>query len=120
MSITRRTFMGSVAAGALLGSRIAAAVDPITPQTVKTDPLSKEPFIDVDEWRDAPVRHRYVHGGFKDTELRFSMYFPPKEKYEGRFFHPVMHIAGNENAALGRLAGLDGDSIGFAADSGGY
>ena len=56
----------------------------------------------------------------RTPQLRFSMYFPPADKYQGRFFHPVMHIAGNEKAALGRLAGLDGDSIGFAADSGGY
>jgi hypothetical protein len=121
MPIDRRTFVASAAAGALLGSRIAAAAaEQITPQTLQADSLYKTPFIDVDEWRDTPVRHRYVHGGFKDTELRFSMYFPPKEQYQGRFFHPVMHIAGNEKAALGRLAGLDGDSIGFAADSGGY
>jgi hypothetical protein len=87
---------------------------------VNTDPLYTAPHIDVDEWREVPERHRYVHGGFKNTELRFSMYFPPAEKYEGRFFHPVMHIAGNENAAYGRLGGLDGDSIGFAFASGGY
>jgi hypothetical protein len=61
-----------------------------------------------------PEPHRYVHGGSTDTPLKFSMYFPPAERYHARFFHPVMHIAGNENAALGRLAGLDGDSIGFA------
>jgi hypothetical protein len=84
------------------------------------DPLYTDPYIDVDEWRDEPERHRYVHGGFRDTELRFSMYFPPAERYEGRFYHPVMHIAGNENAARGRLAGLDGDSIGFAFASGAY
>ena len=53
--------------------------------TIK-DTLYKQPFIDVDEWRDKPVRHRYVHGGFKGSEARFSFYFPPKEKYQGRFF----------------------------------
>jgi hypothetical protein len=84
------------------------------------DPLYTDPYIDVDEWRDEPEHHRYLHGGFRGTELRFSIYFPPAEKYEGRFYHPVMHIASNENAARGRLAGLDGDSIGFAFDSGGY
>src|SRR4029077_1372061 len=72
------------------------------------------------EWRDTPERHRYGQGGSTCTDWRFSMYFPPAERYEGRFFHPVMHIAGNENAASGRLAGMDGDSIGFAFDSGGY
>src|ERR1700761_4995240 len=85
------------------------------------DPLFVEPYTDIDEWHDEPVRHRYVHGGFKDTDLRFSFYFPPAEQYQGRFFHPVMHIAGDENVApAGKLAGLDGDSIAFAAASGGY
>jgi len=72
---------------------------------LQPDPLYVEPFVDVDEWRDEPVRHRYVHGGFTDTDLRFSLYFPPPERYEGRFLQPVMHIAGDENVALtGELA----------------
>ena len=54
-----------------------------------SDPLFKEPYIDIDEWRDKPVRHRYVHGGFKGTNARFSFYYPPKEQYEGRFFQYV-------------------------------
>ena len=48
------------------------------------DPQYSKPFIDVDEWRDAPVRHRYVHGGFEGTDLLFSYYFPPEETYGGR------------------------------------
>ncbi|MCG6190362.1 hypothetical protein [Maribellus maritimus] len=51
-----------------------------------TDTVFGKPFIDIDEWRDVPVRHRYVHGGFKGTDTRFSFYFPGKEKYEGHFF----------------------------------
>ena len=43
------------------------------------DTVFKEPYVDVDEWREKPVRHRYVHGGFKGTETRFSFYFPPKQ-----------------------------------------
>ena len=50
-----------------------------SPNTIQ-DPLLKEPYVDVDEWRSEPVRHRYVHGGFKGTEARFSIYFPPKEQ----------------------------------------
>jgi hypothetical protein len=85
------------------------------------DPLYVEPFIEVDEWRDRPERHRYVHGGFTDTDLRFSMYFPPVERYEGRFLQPVMHIAGDENVATtGELAGLGNQAIQFAFDSGAY
>jgi hypothetical protein len=88
---------------------------------LQPDPLYVEPFVDVDEWRDEPVRHRYVHGGFTDTDLRFSLYFPPAEQYDGRFLQPVMHIAGDENVALtGELAGLGNRALQFAFDSGGY
>ena len=84
------------------------------------DPLFVEPYVDVDEWRDEPLRHRYVHGGFTSTDLRFSMYFPA-EGYDGRFVQPLMHIAGNENVAVtGELAGLGNHAIQFAFDFGGY
>src|SRR5690242_19606230 len=43
------------------------------------DPFFGPPFVDIDEWRDEPVRMRYVHGGFADTDTRFSFYFPPAE-----------------------------------------
>lgn len=78
------------------------------------------PFVDVDEWRDQPVRHRYVHGGFEDSDTRFSFYFPPAERYEGRFFQPVLPMSGIEFAAtIGVLYGIAG-SIEFAVDSGAY
>jgi hypothetical protein len=38
------------------------------------DPLFTEPYIDLNELRESPVRHRYVHGGFKGTGARFSFY----------------------------------------------
>ncbi|MDH3706484.1 MAG: hypothetical protein OES57_10480 [Acidimicrobiia bacterium] len=92
-----------------------------TANELHPDPLFVEPFIDGDEQRDEPVPHRSVHGGFRDTDLRFSMYFPPGEQYEGRFYQPLMHIAGDENVALtGQLAGLGTRSIEFAFASGGY
>ncbi len=82
-----------------------------------TAPYDK-PYIDVDEWRDTPVRHRYVHGGFTDTELRFSLYFPPKEQYDGRFFQPLQAVSGNENTAP--MALYQASGVGFALDSGAY
>ena len=78
------------------------------------------PFLDVDEWREEPVRHRYVHGGFGGGDTRFSMYFPPAERYEGRFFQPVLPMSGIEFAAsIGVLYGIAG-SVEFAVDSGAY
>ena len=64
---------------------------------VLADPLFQEPYVDIDEWRDTPVRHRYVHGGFTGTDMRFSYYMPPKEKFDGRFFQYVTPVPDNEN-----------------------
>lgn len=90
------------------------------PTIGSTDPQFTEAFVDVDEWRDTPVRHRYVHGGFEGTDLLFSMYFPPAERYEGRFFQPLMFMSGTEHAVgMGILVGM-GASIEFAVDSGAY
>ncbi len=32
--------------------------------TGSKDPQFDKPYVDLDEWRDEPARHRYVHGGF--------------------------------------------------------
>jgi hypothetical protein len=116
----RSLILGSVglALAASLGSGANAAERP-TPQPADwADPQFQEPYIDIDEWRDDPVHHRYVHGGFKGTDAKFSLYFAPKELYRGRFFHHVMHISGNENNAQ-LFTGAD-SNIGFAIVSGGY
>ena len=57
------------------------------------------PYTDRDEWRDAPVRHRYVHGGFEGTETRFSLYFPPDDEYAGRFLHNIEGGGGGSDEA---------------------
>jgi hypothetical protein len=82
------------------------------------DPLFKQPYVDIDEWRDKPVRHRYVHGGFTGTQARFSFYFPPKDRYQGRFFQHITPVPSNENLAQ-RASGED-DKLGFSIASGGY
>lgn len=82
------------------------------------DTLFKEPYVDVDEWRDKPVRHRYVHGGFRGTNARFSFYFPTKEKYQGRFFQYITPFPDNENLSQG--ASGEEDKIGFAVTHGAY
>ena len=84
------------------------------------DPGYDAPYVDVDEWRDEPVRYRYLHGGFEGTDARFSMYLPPPERYEGRFFQPLMPISGTEHAAPTILAGMMGRSVEFALASGAY
>src|ERR1700735_2872667 len=76
------------------------------------------PYVDVDEWRDRPVRHRYVHGGFAATETRFSVYLPPAELYEGRFFQHITPVPDSE--CLAQDASGEQDRIGFSIASGGY
>jgi hypothetical protein len=84
------------------------------------DPLFDTPFVDIDEWRDRPVRHRYVHGGFEGTETRFALHFPPAARYEGRFFQPVYAIPGNEHTvSSGFMPGTAG-WVDFALTSGAY
>ena len=79
-------------------------------------------YVDIDEWRDKPIRHRYVHGGFKDTECRFSFYFPPPERYEGRFYQHLMAVSGMEKAAF--EPAMEGfmiaNSVQFTIDAGAY
>lgn len=82
------------------------------------DSQFNSPYIDIDEWRDMPTRYRYVHGGFEGTLTRFSMYFPPEEIYEKRFFHFVSPFAGNENEAQWQEGGED--KISFSILHGAY
>ena len=90
--------------------------DPLRPDS--TDVLFTEPYVDVDEWSDLPVRHRYVHGGFAGTETRFSIYLPPAELYEGRFFQHITPVPDSEH--LAQEATGEQDRIGFSISSGAY
>ena len=96
--------------------RSASAADRSGPQA---DPLFAEPYVDIDEWRDTPVPHRYVHGGFRGTDTRFSFYLPPKAQYRGRFFQHFTPAPDSENLAQ-HLAPGEENKIGFAIASGGY
>ena len=83
------------------------------------DTTFQTPYIDVDEMRAKPVSHRYVHGGFKDTQTRFSFYFPSKEKYKGHFFQYVTPFPLSENLTQKIPAGQY-NSIGFSVTNGAY
>jgi hypothetical protein len=83
------------------------------------DPYFGPAFVDVDEWRDTPVRHRYVHGGFEGTDTRFSFYFPPPEQWQGRLLQTLEGgNGGHENTAQAAMGSTGG--IAFAAASGCY
>ena len=95
------------------------AAGPVTGTSV--DPVYNDPYVDLDELRQDPVPHRYVHGGFRGTDARFSFYFPPAERYEGRFFHNTYPMATSEDIGPFPIefAVATGD-LGFTIDSGAY
>ncbi len=109
----------------LAAAAMALPVQPALPQAPAhatapdPDTIFAQPYVDIDEWRDGPVRHRYVHGGFRGTETRFSFYFPEKARYRGRFFQHITPVPDSENLAQKAPAGEE-NKIGFAIASGGY
>lgn len=82
------------------------------------DSIFSNPYIDTDEWRENPVRHRYIHGGFEGTDTRFSFYLPEKEKYQGRFFQYVTPVPDSETLSQG--AEGEADKIDFSITHGAY
>ncbi len=84
----------------------------------ENDPQFQKPYIDVDEWRDSPIRHHYIHGGFEGTLTRFVMYFPEKENYRGRFFQHISPFVGDECEA--QCQDPETSRIRFAVSHGAY
>lgn len=83
------------------------------------DALFAQPYIDVQEWRDGPVRHYYVHGGFEGTSARFSFYLPEAGIYDDRFYQHTTPVPDSENLAQNVPAGAF-NKIGFSTASGAY
>jgi len=100
------------------GSAAQSASPVVAKAGANADPLFNAPFIDKDEWRQVPVRHRYVHGGFTGTEARFSFYFPEKDRYQRRFFQFITPAPASENLAQ-QATGVE-DVLSFAVMEGGY
>jgi len=84
------------------------------------DPYFGLPYIDTDEWRDKPRRHRYIHGGFEKTETLFAFYFPTDEEYQGRIIHMLQGgTGGSEHTAYQSVLG-ETCMIDFAAQCGAF
>ena len=86
---------------------------------VVTDEFFGEPQIDVDEERDAPLHHRYVHGGFAGTDTRFSFYFP-MHGWQGRMLNPLQGGFGGTEHHFGSPAGEVMGGVAMCARLGGY
>lgn len=123
--------MGMFGKSDLIGERTAAqppaaasaqaAAGPMQVTADVIDPQYDEPYIEVDEERSEPAPHRYVHGGFKGTDARFSFYFPPKARYQGRFFHNTYPMATTSDVGPFPIAfDVSTGNLGFTFDSGAY
>lgn len=85
------------------------------------DPIYNRPVIEINELRDGPLAHRYVHGRFEGTDARFSFYFPPKETYGGRFHHNTYPLATSADIGPFPIAfDVATGNLGFTLDAGGY
>ena len=80
MTFTRRAALAS-AAGALVSTGLSGLLMTARGDTRTAAPAWKpdddffgEPFVDQDEWREHPVRHRYAHGGFQGTDTASPLF----------------------------------------------
>ncbi|NGY03968.1 PKD domain-containing protein [Solimonas terrae] len=101
---------------------VAADVDAVGEITGDSiDPRYAEPYVDINELRADPVPHRYVHGGFRNSDARFSFYFPPAEQYQGRFFHNTYPMALSEDIGPFPIEfEVSTGNLPFTLDSGAY
>lgn len=83
-----------------------------------SDPMFSKPYVDIEELREKPAPHWYIHGGFEGTDLKFAYYMPTKESYGGRFFHMIAPAQCSENMSYGPNG--ENPSIEFAVKNGAY
>ncbi|KQQ09677.1 PKD domain-containing protein [Rathayibacter sp. Leaf296] len=123
-----RVALGSVAAAtslllALSAAPAALAADAPVPCAAATpggpvlvdatciDPTYSTPVIDAEEDIDVPVPVHRVSGHFEGTTTKFTIYLPPAEQWEGRFFqwaYPIQTEVAKDRTIV------------FGVESGGY
>ena len=83
-------------------------------------PDVQDAFIDMDEWRDAPVRHRYVHGGLRGRRDPLLVLLPARRAVRGSLLPSGAADVGHRVRGDDRRASTASGSIEFAVDSGAY
>lgn len=92
----------------------------------KSDSDYQKPYIDTDETRErvmpdgSSIPYRFVHGGFRETDVKFSFCFPLREQFRGRFYQYLCPFPGpDEEMASFERRGED-DIIAFCLENGAY
>ena len=78
------------------------------------------PYIDRDEFRQEPVPHRNIHGGFENTDTRFTFYFPDKAGWKTRMYHPIEGGHAGHEDFFGGVAGELSGGLTMVSRLGGY
>lgn len=92
----------------------------------KQDPAYQSPFVDVDEvrTRTAPngetLSYRYIHGGFEETNVKFSFCFPEKAAFQGRFFQYLSPFPGPDEELASLEKTGENDIVSFCLLHGAY
>lgn len=86
------------------------------PRALEAQDEFNDPYVDIDELTDVPTPRRYMHGGFRGTQTRFSLHFPPADLYGGRFFQYITPVPDSEHLSEGHNG--EEDKITFAMESG--
>ncbi len=91
-----------------------------------SDPDYQDAYVDVDEMRTrenpngGTISFRYMHGGFPGKSVKFSLCFPEKDQYTGRFFHYLSPFPGPDEEMASFSRSGQNDHIAFALINGAY
>ncbi len=86
----------------------------------QNDPDYQSPFIDEDRQEvrtmadGKEIPYRFLHGGFRGTNVKFLFCFPLRESYEGRFFQHLSPFPGPDEELASLKKTGENDPIGFA------
>ena len=93
---------------------------------VLQDPAYQDAYIDIDETRvrvypdGREVAYRYMHGGFTQMKVKFSLHFPAKEQFKGRFFQYLSPFPGPDEEMVSLTKTGEDDVILFSLENGAY
>ena len=90
------------------------------------DPNYRDFYTDVEEMQErtlsdgTKIPFRYVHGGFKQEGVKFSLCIPLKENFTGRFFQYLSPFPGPDEEMVSLKGTGEDDKVAFSLSNGAY
>lgn len=115
----------AIAGTATTECKVKSSSEPMWITANCVDPGFSHPVIDQVTDISQPVPLHKVSGHFEGTKATFNFYFPPRERWQGRFFQKVYPLtdgnARDETLGFGAESGAytvqTGDTTGYRADA---